>query len=92
MIEKFLVITYFDSHIGPNILYNKSDISNIYGFPDLSRILDFSNTENTFLFSFRKFQTINAIFFMKSEMARGGTEMIMISCIIRASYLSLIHI
>jgi signal recognition particle receptor subunit beta len=86
MIEKFLVISYFDSRIGPNILYHKSDISNIYEFPDLSRILDFSNEDNTFLFSFRKFQTINTIFNMKSDIARGGTELIMISCIIRASY------
>ena len=29
MIEKFLVLSYFDMHIGPNILYSNTDISNI---------------------------------------------------------------
>jgi len=86
MIEKFLVITYFDMRIGPNTLYSKSDITNVYGFPDLSRILDFSDTEGTFLFSFRKFQTVNKLFKMKSTLARGGKDSLMISCIIRASY------
>ena len=86
MIEKFVVISYFDMTIGPNILYSNSDISNIYGFPDLSKILDFSEDEGTFSFSFRKFQTINTIFYMKSDRARGGKDLLMISCIIRASY------
>ncbi len=86
MIEKFLVISYFDMRIGPNILYSKSDIGNIYEFPDLSKILEFGTVEGTFTFSFRKFQTINTIFFMESNLARGGEDLIMISCIIRASY------
>ena len=85
MIEKFLVISYFDMRIGPNILYSNSDINNIYGFPDLSKILEFSE-EGTFSFSFRKFQTINTIFNMTSDLARGGQDQLMISCIIRASY------
>ncbi|MFX1275489.1 MAG: hypothetical protein ACFFAT_10645 [Promethearchaeota archaeon] len=72
--------------MGPNILYSKSDISNIYQFPDLSRILDFSENDGTFLFSFRKFQTVNTIFNMESKIARGGKDLIMISCVIRASY------
>jgi len=71
MIEKFLVLSYFDIDIEPNILYSNTDISNIYEFPDLSRILEFSEVDDTFIFSFRKFQTINAIFYMKSDIARG---------------------
>ena len=86
MIEKFLVISYFDMRIGPNILYSNSDITNIYGFPDLSRILEFTEEEGTFLFSFRKFQTINTVFYMSSDIARGGKDFLMISCLIRASY------
>ncbi|MBN1800783.1 MAG: hypothetical protein JW891_04710 [Candidatus Lokiarchaeota archaeon] len=86
MKEKFLVISYFDMKIGPNTLYTRSDISTIYGFPDLSKILDFSNKDGTFLFSFRKFQTINTVFNMRSDIARGGTDLLMISCIVRASY------
>jgi len=86
MIEKFLVLSYFDMHIGPNILYSNTDISNIYEFPDLSRILEFSEVDDTFIFSFRKFQTINTIFYMKSDIARGGEDLLMISGVIRASY------
>ncbi len=86
MVEKYLVISYFDMIIGPNILYSKSNISNIYEFPDLSRILEFSEVGGTFIFSFRKFQTVNTIFYMKSDIARGGKDLIMISCILRASY------
>ncbi|TFG00029.1 MAG: hypothetical protein EU540_05835, partial [Promethearchaeota archaeon] len=86
MIEKFLVISYFDMRIGPNILYSNSDISNIYGFPDLRKILEFIDEAGTFLFSFRKFQTVNTVFYMKSDIARGGEDLLMISCIIRASY------
>ncbi|MBN1216823.1 MAG: hypothetical protein JXA99_15460 [Candidatus Lokiarchaeota archaeon] len=86
MIEKFLVISYFDMRIGPNILYSKSDIKNIFDFPDLSKILEFGTVEGIFIFSFRKFQTINIIFYMESKLARGGQDLIMISCIIRASY------
>ncbi len=72
--------------IGPNILYCKLDIKNIYEFPDLPRILEFGTVEGTFIFSFRKFQTINTIFYMESKLARGGQDLIMISYIIRASY------
>lgn len=86
MIEKFLVISYFDMKIGPNILYSNSNISNIYGFPDLSNILEFTEEETSFLFSFRKFQTINTTFYMSSDIARGGKDFLMVSCIIRASY------
>jgi len=86
MLEKFLVISYFDMIVGPKILYSNSEVSNIYGFPDLSKILDFSEDEGTFSFSFRKFQTINTIFYMKSDRARGGQDLLMISCVIRVSY------
>ena len=87
MKEKFLVISYFDTLVGPNILYSKSeDINKIYGFPNLSRILDFSEEDGTFLFSFRKFQTINTIFNVESDLARGGKDQLMISCVIRVSY------
>ena len=87
MIEKFLVISYFDMLLGPNILYCKTeDTNNIYEFPDLKKLLEFIDDEGTFLFSFRKFQTVNTVFYMKSDIARGGTDLLMISCVIRASY------
>ncbi|MFX0083875.1 MAG: hypothetical protein ACFE94_19155, partial [Candidatus Hodarchaeota archaeon] len=41
---------------------------------------------DTFIFSFRKFQTINTIFYMKSDIARGGEDLLMISGVIRVSY------
>ncbi|MHA1150413.1 MAG: hypothetical protein ACTSR8_19515 [Promethearchaeota archaeon] len=86
MPEKFLVISYFDPIIGPKILYSKDNVSKIDEFPDLTRILEFQESGGTFLFSFRKFQTVNYIFYQPSEIARGGKDLLMISCIIRASY------
>ncbi len=88
MDEKIIVISYFDQIVGPNILYSSSDIpiSEIENFPNLTRILEFNEEEGVFLFSFRKFQTLNILFFMKSELARGGQDLVMISCVIRASY------
>ena len=86
MPEKFLVISYFDPVIGPKILYSKDNISEIEEFPDLTRILEFQESSGTFLFSFRKFQTVNYIFYQPSTIARGGKDLLMISCVIRASY------
>lgn len=56
MDEKFLSISYFDQIVGPNILYCLPDKPvNDLDFPDLPRILEFTEQEGTFLFSFRRF-------------------------------------
>jgi len=53
--------------------------------PDLGKILEFTE-EGTFIFTFRKYQTINHIFYIDSEFARGGKEFLMITYMIRAAY------
>jgi hypothetical protein len=54
--------------------------------PNLGRILEFQDEEGTFIFAYRKYQTINHIFYIDSEIARGGKDLLMISYMIRAAY------
>jgi signal recognition particle receptor subunit beta len=86
--EQFLCISYFDQIIGPNIFYCNEDIKNQESedFPNLQRILEFNEEEGSFIFAFRKYQTINRIFFINSQYARGGKELIMISYLVKSSY------
>ncbi|MFW9950467.1 MAG: GTPase domain-containing protein [Candidatus Thorarchaeota archaeon] len=83
--ESILCITYFDTVIGPNIFYCNHPLNKVE-HPDLGRILEFSETEGNFIFTYRKYQTINHIFYIESHFARGGKEILMITYMIRAAY------
>ena len=83
--EIVLCLSYFDSILGPNLLHCSSPL-NPQEHPDLGRILEFTEEEGNFIFTFRKFQTINHIFYIDSELARGGKELLMITYMIRAAY------
>ncbi len=83
--EVILCLSYFDSILGPNLLYCSSPL-NPQEHPDLGRILEFTEEEGNFIFTFRKYQTINHIFYIDSEFARGGKELLMITYMIRAAY------
>lgn len=83
--ESILCISYFDTILGPNTFYCNEPL-NTDEHPDLGRILEFQEREGSFLFSFRKFQTINHIFYIDSDLARGGKELLMITYMIRAAY------
>jgi len=83
--EVILALSYFDSILGPNLLYSSSSL-NPKEHPDLGRILEFTDEEGNFIFTFRKYQTINHIFYIDSEFARGGKELLMITYMIRAAY------
>jgi hypothetical protein len=83
--ESILCITYFDTVLGPNIFYCSAPLNKVE-HPDLGRILEFSEAEGSFIFTYRKFQTINHIFSIDSEYARGGKEVLMITFMIRAAY------
>ena len=83
--DSILCVLYFDTILGPNTLYCNSTL-NTKEHPDLGRILEFSDEEGSFVFTFRKYQTINHIFYIDSEYARGGKEMLMITYLIRAAY------
>ena len=83
--EVILCVSYFDSILGPNLLHCSSPL-NPQEHPDIGRILEFTEEEGTFIFTFRKFQTVNHIFYIDSELARGGKELLMITFMIRAAY------
>jgi GTPase SAR1 family protein len=83
--ESILCLSYFDTILGPNTFYcNTPLVANEH--PDLGRILEFQDEEGTFIFAYRKYQTINHIFYIDSEIARGGKDLLMISYMIRAAY------
>jgi len=85
--EEILCLSYFDTIIGPNIFYCSNNSSkDELEYPDLRRILEFNEEEGTFIFAFRKYQTVNYLFYMDSDLARGGQELLMITYMIRASY------
>jgi len=86
MKEEILCISYFDYLIGPSTFYCNESLDDNPDYPDLHKILDFNEDEGSFIFSYRNFQTINHLFFIKSDIARGGHELLMITYIIRADY------
>ncbi|MFW9937125.1 MAG: GTPase domain-containing protein [Candidatus Thorarchaeota archaeon] len=83
--DSILCLSYFDTILGPTTFFCNSPL-NTKDHPDLGRILEFQETEGTFMFTYRKFQTINHIFYVNSEYARGGKEILMITYMIRAAY------
>ena len=84
--NEILCINYFDYLIGPSTFYCNESLEDNPDYPDLNKILDFNEEEGSFIFSYRKFQTINHLFFMQSDAARGGHELLMITYMIRAAY------
>ncbi|GAG88193.1 unnamed protein product, partial [marine sediment metagenome] len=80
--DPILCVSYFDQIIGPSTLYSSESLSGSIDTPDINRILEF-NDEGTFIFAYRKFQTVNHIFYLDSELARGGKELMMITYMIK---------
>ncbi|MFX0139231.1 MAG: hypothetical protein ACFFDN_36655, partial [Candidatus Hodarchaeota archaeon] len=83
--NQILIISYFDQVIGPSTLYSNEKLSQSVDAPDINRILEFNDEEGTFIFAYRKFQTINHIFYIDSDLARGGKELMMITYMIKAA-------
>ena len=84
---EILCISYFDQIIGPNQLYCDEGIrTNGIGHHNLNKILEFNDEPGSFIFAFRKYQTINFIFNIDSKLARGKEELLMITYMIRAAY------
>ncbi|MGQ4874647.1 MAG: ADP-ribosylation factor-like protein [Promethearchaeia archaeon] len=86
MREQIICLTYFDQIIGPNKFYCTEELKDPTEEPDLEKIMEFNDQEGTFIFAFRKYQTINHIFSIESEKARGGKELLMLSLLIKAVY------
>jgi len=51
--DSILCVSYFDTILGPNTLYCNCTL-NTKEHPDLGRILEFSDEEGSFVFTFRK--------------------------------------
>ncbi len=83
--DQILCISYFDHVIGPNTLYCSEQQLNSIETPDLGRILEFNEEPGTFIFAYRKYQTVNHIFYIDSKLARGGKDLMMISYLIRTA-------
>jgi GTPase SAR1 family protein len=84
---EILCISYFDQILGPNQLFcNEALRSDGSGLPNLNNILEFNDEPGSFIFAFRKYQTINFIFYIDSKFARGDAELLMITYMIRAAY------
>ncbi|MFX0040061.1 MAG: hypothetical protein ACFFCY_15845 [Promethearchaeota archaeon] len=83
--NQILTVTYFDQVIGPNTLYSSENLSKSSDAPDVNKILEFNDEEGTFIFAYRKFQTVNHIFYMDSDLARGGKELMMITYMIKTA-------
>ena len=82
--EELLCISYFDQIIGPSQFYCTEPLESEH--PNLNKILEFNEKPGSFIFAFRKYQTVNHIFYVDSKFARGGQELLMISYLIRAAY------
>ncbi len=80
-----LCLSFFDSILGPTIFYSSSPIGD-NDYPDIGKILEFQDREGEFIFAHRKYQTINYIFYIDSELARGGKDLLMITYMIKAAY------
>jgi hypothetical protein len=80
-----LCLSFFDSILGPTVFYCSSPIGD-NDFPDLGKILEFQDQEGDFIFAHRKYQTNNYIFYIDSELARGGKDLLMITYMIKAAY------
>ncbi|MFX1419960.1 MAG: hypothetical protein ACFE9N_13660 [Promethearchaeota archaeon] len=83
--NQILSIIYFDQVIGPSTFYSSESLSESPDTPDINRILEFNDEEGTFIFAYRKFQTVNHIFYIDSEFARGGKELMMITYMIKTA-------
>lgn len=85
MYDQILCISYFDAIIGPNVFYCNEPLDE-FEHPDIGRILEFNDEEGSFIFAFRKYQTLNYIFYIDSPLARGGKDLIMITYMVRSSF------
>jgi len=76
--NSLLVLSYFDRIRGPSILYCEETFEHF----ELRNVLDVLEF-GTFIFAFRNYQTVNHIFHLESEFARGGIETVMITFMIK---------
>jgi GTPase SAR1 family protein len=83
--NQILCLSFFDSILGPTTFYSSTPLIP-EDHPDLTKILEFQDQEGSFIFTHRHFQTINHVFYINSDYARGGKDLLMITYMVRAAY------
>ncbi len=83
--NQILCVSYFDQVMGPSTFYSSESLSKSLNAPDVNRILEFNDQEATFIFSYQKYQTVNHLFYIDSNLARGGKELLMITYMIKSA-------
>ena len=84
--SEIFCISYFDEIYGPSIFYCNVPSLDDPDYPDLTRILDFNEEEGSFIFAFRRYQTVNHLFYNQSDLARGGRDLLMITYMVKSAY------
>ena len=80
--DQILCVSYIDQGIGPSQLYCSEPLTDVVGAPDLDRILAFIEEEGKFIFAYRKYQTVNHLFYIESKFAK---DMLMITFMIKTA-------
>ena len=78
---KCLVLSYFDSKIGPKVIKTVGDEILREDLKEILQYIDY-HEKGYFIHEFRKLKSANMIFFVESPLARGKTEKIMISVVL----------
>jgi len=78
---KCLVLSHFDSKIGPEIIKTVGDNILKEHLNETLRYIDY-HEKGYFIHEFREIKSANMIFFVESPIARGNVEKIMISVVL----------
>ena len=78
---KCLVLSYFDSKIGPKVIKTVGDEILREHLKEIIQYIDY-HENGYFIHEFRKIKSANMIFFVESPLARGTTEKVMISIVL----------
>ena len=78
---KCLVLSYFDSKIGPKVIKTVGDEILREDLKEILQYIDY-HEKGYFIHEFRRIKSANMIFFVESPLARGKTEKVMISVVL----------
>ena len=85
--EHQTVISYFDIHIGPRILYADLENNERNKFAvkeeEITKLMDIHNTGDFFVHYFNNFFTINYCFSVLDPLIRGGSHQFMASLVFK---------
>ena len=83
--DPILCVSYFDRRIGPSKLYCSKSLTDVIDAPDLDMIFNYAKM-GTSIFANRKYQTVNHQFYIDSEFAGGGKDLLNITFMIKPAF------